>query len=798
MMPPRTRAKPMNEFLTRFIEAGQRLAAANGLSWDITDSAKGRATKIDRWNLTTLAGQVPPPNLWLTGFEFSEAERTALQEARPPDLSLPPLQSGMTRGWSDLCKAVVLDEILIKKNKPQHALVNVLRPLRILALCAQDTEPTDVTPDQIKLAYNVAMRFGTSGKVASNLKMAVRNQLDVRYIVNHSPLHRYCTPYPTTEAATQHAAVEGLENRANSYRRTDKQRKELSDRKAADRLPDEKAFWELVRIIYTERPKTFSDALRFEQIKLAIATGMRIGETALLPHDCLLWTQHIDSAGRPAATHGGISRSLSLRYFAEKQPDDEKSSGTYLYESLQHVPTLLADMTQEAVERSRTLTDPMRTRLRHQVATGRIFPEFDRGDLIPAWDMYTRLSGASQISSCALPDDLADKYRTSYDSDVLDEIREWQESRRFRHGLSDNIGKYWAKFCKATGVGIVDARNRPFRGNTPWLEAFVNVQAVEAAVSKVMASKLSDTTPFPLKNGSIGAEEILFLMPIRSLIEGRNGGIVDVKRYAFVGRASAPDIQHMLSGRENGLFARYAKDPESRNLKMVTHSIRHLQNAELFRVGVSDAIITKRFGRRSVAQSHAYDHRSLAEDLAHIDLPEAATSLGDQTKELAKLIIARRVSGPIIDEFLKVQASRGDQAAFEYLEAEADGLHVTPYGLCVNSFVVDPCPKHLECFNGCRHLTRTKVASERENLKRLFDMTIRVEANIKAVPESNRNIGWQNQLQSIALRVSNIKIALQTEPGSKPFPDGRDLFMPVEGASHGSILDAQPPKDDHQ
>ena len=127
-----------------------------------------------------------------------------------------------------------------------------------------------------------------------------------------------------------------------------------------------------------------------------------------------------------------------------------------------------------------------------------------------------------------------------------------------------------------------------------------------------------------------------------------------------------------------------------------------------------------------------------------------------------------------------------------------DGLHVTPYGLCVNSFVVDPCPKHLECFNGCRHLTRTKVTSERENLQKLLDISIRVEASIKTVPESHRNAGWQNQLQSIATRVHNIKIAMSTEPDNKPFPNGADLFMSVEPESRGSILDAKPGRNDNQ
>lgn len=783
----------MNEFLKSFVDAGMRLALLKGLSWDVGNASTKQANKAKRWNLTALAGQVPPPTLWLSDFEFSEAEQATLRETAPDGSKNSSIR--MSEKWADLCKSVVLDEILIKKNKPQHALVNVARPLRILALCAQDTSPSDITPDQIKLAYNVAIRIGSSGKVASNLKLVVKNVLDVRHIANLAPLARYCLPYATEQSLTQHRVVLDLESHSNTYRRTDRQRKELSDRKASDRLPDERAFWELMRIVYTERPKTFSDALRFEQVKLGIATGMRVGETILLPEECLARTQYTDPLGRSAGSLGGMSTSLSLRYFAEKQPDDEKSTGVHFFESLQHVPALLEGMTQESVERARKLTAPMRTRLRLQIATGRIFPELEGDSLIPLWDMYTRVSGSIYFGPDPLPSLLIERYRETYNSVVLEEIREWQQHGVLDFGPGDNVRKYWSKFTETTGVQIVDAQRRPLNGSDRWRRGYLCVGAVERAIHSYMRTKLSDTTPFPLKSGSLSAADILFLMPIRALFEGRNGGILDVNRYAFVGRASTADIQLMLSDGKRGLFARYGRDDETRSLKMVPHSIRHLQNAELFRVGVSDALITKRFGRRSVTQSHAYDHRSLAEDLARVDLPETAASLGDRTKELAKLIVTKKVRGPIVEEFLRVQAELGDQAAFDYLEAEADGLHVTPYGLCVNSFVVDPCPKHLECFNGCRHLTRTNVVSERDNLKKLLDMTMRVESNIRAVPEDSRNVGWENQLQSIATRVKNIRATLAAEPNTNPFPDGPDLFVSIETPSPRSILDGRPRED---
>src|SRR5690606_5981657 len=103
--------------------------------------------------------------------------------------------------------------------------------------------------------------------------------------------------------------------------------------------------------------------------------------------------------------------------------------------------------------------------------------------------------------------------------------------------------------------------------------------------------------------------------------EERNGGILDVNRYFAIGRASTSDLQLHLGGVANNIFSRYGQTDEDRALSLNTHSLRHLQNAELFRLGVADTIITKRFNRRSVAQSYVYDHRSLAEDLAHIDLP---------------------------------------------------------------------------------------------------------------------------------------------------------------------------------
>src|ERR1700676_3127836 len=118
----------------------------------------------------------------------------------------------------------------------------------------------------------------------------------------------------------------------------------------------------------------------------------------------------------------------------------------------------------------------------------------------------------------------------------------------------------------------------------------------------------------------------MFIHPKRSLIEERNGGICDVNRFIAVGRPDSSFIGLSIGAQELGetIFAKYGETDADRALNLESHSLRHLQNTELFRLGVADTIISKRFNRRSVAQSYEYDHRSLAEDLASIDVPQEA------------------------------------------------------------------------------------------------------------------------------------------------------------------------------
>ncbi|GAA0030956.1 MULTISPECIES: hypothetical protein [Bradyrhizobium] len=777
----------MNASFAAYVASARVLAEGRGLKWDLPCDDAGRIARESRWDLTALVGMIPPPSIHVSDFGVENDAFGRLNEVRR-QMGQPELQAvPMGRSWRDLYLAVIIHQLLVRKNKPRSALVPA-RWIRHLASAAGDTPPWAVTPDQVRQAYNAALLVGDSGKNALNFDMTVRTVLDDQHLADTPALARFCVPLGSDSARQSHERSQGERARVNASFETNRLRSRLSERKSAAKLPEEQAFWEMVRIVFTETPRSFSDAIRFAILKLGIITGLRVGEVVLLPLDCRRWREYVDADGQPAGGKGGQSRSLMLRHFAEKQVEDEGVDGVCLYENAHHIPPMFEEIVLQTLSTIEELTAPLRRRLRRQVETGRLFPEYPVDALVPAHEMFTRLSGNAIFSNAELPAGLEARYRETLDSGVLDELRDIQLAGA---APFQPASVFWLRPRKA---GLIAIRNKAGEivDRVEWRDAFLRVGDVEAYVRANMPTKIPDLKPATLTDGSlIYPHELMFLMPIRNLIEGRNGGLLDPTRYFAAGRISTFDIQVILDGSQpESIFRRYGADDEDRQLSLNPHALRHLQTTELFRLGVADTIITKRFNRRSVAQSYEYDHRSLAEDLANIDVPEPAEgALSDNARQVYRMIAANKVSGPIIDEFRRIQHEHGDGVAFEYLNAEADGLHVTPYGFCVNSFAVDPCPKHLECFNGCRHLARSEVDEEREHLERLRDRMASVITTLEALPEHQRSVGWHNQIVHARTRLANILTTLDTSPGQKPFPDGPDLYRPAESRRGTSVLD---------
>jgi Uncharacterized protein conserved in bacteria len=776
----------MNPFYAEYVATAKALAAQRGLIWDLVVDEHGKVSKDTRWNLTELMGMLPPPTVWLGQVGVDPMAFVKLNEIRQRMRQEPVVAGPLPPAWRDLYQAVIVHQLLVRRTKPTSA-TQVAAGIRRLAPAAWDTPPWAITPEQIQQAYNAVLQSADSGKLALDFATTVRNVLDSQKLADTPALARFCTPYANEESKAAQQQAEATRKRQNAHGGRQSLRRELAERKSSSKLPDERAFWELVRIVFTETPRTFSDVIRFAAFKVQIIMGFRIGETALLPLDWKRWREYLDADGRPAGERGGFSKSLMIRHFAEKQEEDERADGLSFYENTQHVPPMFEDILIETLDHIEKITAPLRERLRLQAETGRVFPEYPDDGLLPAWEMYVRMTGNPVFSNEPPPAELIERYRETYDPRVLAEVRDHQLV-----GRPAMLTKFWT-FPAQRHIPIRNEAGVPYTGTIPWRHAFVRVGDVEEHIRDNRATKLSDTTPTTITDGSkLYPHDLMFIMPVRNLIEGRNDGILDTTMYSAIGRIDSGSLNNAISGKGSGdsLFERYGQTDEDRAFRLTSHSLRHLQNTELFRLGVADTIITKKFNRRSVQQSHVYDHRSLAEDLADIALPpEAEERLGDKALQVFKLISANKARGPVVDEFRRVQLEYGDEAAFDYLNAEADGLHVTPYGLCMNSFTSDPCPKHLECFNGCLHLARTNVISEQENLERMRDRFAKVIITLEALPEDRRNIGWANQLTHARVRYENIVKALGTEPGMQVFPDGADLSVTAEQKAGTTIID---------
>lgn len=763
----------MLESFSTFIEHGKALAVEKGLIWDFPLDEQGKTS--EGWNMTEAVGALPPTH-HVRDLGHDEGILLLLNTKRVAAGSPTLPKSALSQNWQDLIKAAVCDQLFFHRNTPRHVGQNVIRPLKVLATCAGDVQPWQMSVDIIQEAVTLAKELQPSGKLADLIIGITKTLIDTNHLAVLCPL------YP----AVSKDRLSGTNDRKSRIVKSQKQLLDtLEQRKKSERLPEKRAFWELIRIIFTESPRTYSDALRFAVLKVMVLCGLRIGEATMLPMDWKRYRDYYDPKGRPAGELGGYSRSLSLRHFAEKQ-QVAQSDSTVLVEAAQPIPEIFAELLSETLDEVIRITTPLRETLRLQVQSGRWLPWYKPDDLVPVSELYGRLTGNPfwlRLSE-AITDQYVARYREHFSPDVLAELSQYQLDRyqdsSHPSALDMAMYVYFHRLLSKAGTPkLRHASGEEYREKRKsWREVCLNIGELEEYLIKSVPTKLSDLKPIRLQQGELQTWELLFLFPKRTLAEERDEGITDLTRYASVGMPDSRILSLVLGEEKNreSLFSRYGETDEDRQLYLISHSLRHLQNTELFRLGVADTIITKRFNRRSVAQSYQYDHRSLAEELERVELPaEIEVMLGSKASTVARLIKTGKASGPIVDTFKQLQKTKGDADAFDYLKGESDGFHVTPYGYCINSFTVDPCPKNLECFSGCSHLTSTDMPEHRQHLEILEQ---RFEAAI-AVAESRHSgsIGRENQIVHATIRLEAIRKILSTSAGRQVFPDGPDLSV---------------------
>jgi hypothetical protein len=758
-----------NSHYTAFIESARRIASDAGVDWSIALNEVGVALPGQEWDLRAMARDGRPRTYVLRTFTLVEDAQAEMARKGLSEDALA-IKKPVSPAWQDLIKAHVIEFLLVRK-KSLPFIASAAEAWRFLATIS-GKEPWDVTSDDVVLACEISDATQNTKYGRSIILMGhIRSFVDPMHLFNACPL-----------AGNLNRMVKGRVARAKFAQVQQGVPKSLDERKNEERLPERRAFWEIVRIVFTERPATLNDAVRFAMVKILLITGLRIGEVALLPADWKRLRSYVDEVGEPAGRSGGMSDALMIRHFAEKQ-------GTRgLYETTQFVPEMFRDELERTLDEVAKLTEPLRRTLKAQVDTGRIFPQYEPGQLVDAVQMYVHLTGNPVWAMAPHPPGVTRAlalYRETLNLLHLQDVYRLQTGQ-----LAAAVSRFFSQEQRAKGLVLRDiggslSADRGVRGK------YLRISEVETFVRSHVKTKLSDTTSFLMDNGTpLPSWEMLFLLPKRAVGAGRGDSVLDPTTTYSVGVADEALLMSALgmASKEASLFQSYGKTPEDRELSIKSHSFRHLQNTELFRLGVADTIISKRFNRRSVAQSYDYDHRSLAEEMDQLELPDEWSLILGESKAatVAKMISAGRANGPIVREFKHIQAQEGDEAALRFLSAEADGFHATPYGTCLNSFTVDPCPKHLECFTGCRHLSATNLPEQRQNLLTLHG---RLKTSLDhAIAKPEGAIGKENQIAHARVRLEGVEKLLATPAGGAVYPDGVDLSISTRPGSvlHGT------------
>jgi integrase len=623
---------PVPQSYAEFLDEARRFVASKGMDWRIDLGPDGKPTEGTDWDLRVLTGSHARTASRTNGFAVDRAVREA----------------GIAAGWSaaSMPAGEVLDPevqdfikaVIARRCQQAHVPRDTRHFARLLRKLFSSTvrRPWELGTEDLGRFLSLEH---TGDKV-------VDATVAVAKLMNENLLSVSCPLQPPL--------TRSLPVRFAKY---------LNDRKDDQKLPNKAALYELARIVFQEMPRSHSDAIRFSAIRLLILTGLRLNEVLMLPSDCLRWESHVDIVtGRPAGEIGGVSRTLRLRYFAEKH---EEGAPDLLVEEHQWVPSRFQGAVVEAVEMARIATFGLRAVLGKQRLARHDHP---RSDL-----------------------------------------------RRFR-----------------TTAGT-----------------------------------------------ELGTEDLLFLVMFNGS-KALPSSILDDEAIAPVSLGAF--YQGLRSYRENKgtLFTRYGRTDEAHRMSVNPHSLRHLMNTELFRLRLSDTAITQQFGRRSVAQSHEYDHRSLAERLAFVRLPEAAERVvrkGEPEELIAKMVASGLAANSHIGlSFRAIQREQGDEAAFVYLAANSDGFHITPYGFCTNSFSVNPCARHLKCFDQCKHFTASGLAEHRTSLEELRAKLEVMRAAAASKPPNT--VGRRNQIAHADRLVAGVDAALAAQPATQVFPDGPDHSAP--------------------
>lgn len=510
----------------------------------------------------------------------------------------------------------------------------------------------------------------------------------------------------------------------------------VKQRKSDDKLPSREAMEAYA--LCTNHPLSDAEEILLRVIDLLIATGQRGNEVSVIPYDC--WVERpikgtlgevvVDANGKPLVECG-------IRYFAEKH---FQSRVHWLAESD-------VRLARRAVKRLKKLTAEQRKIAEWQeIHPGRIW-------------IYQ-------------PEEVISE----------DQVMEWL-------GFSNEqeYGRHLYLYLTRKGI-------QPYRGGSDHRHGKVKRrQYVAGEIERLIAPKLGGHAALT-ENVQGEIRVVLKTSEVLAIAfdgQFRFGGREENVFRAIPRRVTLPDINRALGAdpRYPSIFARRSLvEADGAPIRLTSHQPRHWRNTIYHLTGMSDAQQALALGRKRLEQNKFYQHTSIEEDTEAHHGFLAFNSYQERIDFLHSGIRQGSIQGALTDSYQALLKDKGPITAEAFLNVHATALHVTPFGGCVHDFSQAPCPKHLQCWNGCSHLHLTGTSAEQKNLQ---EQAERLAAAVIIMREAGASeAGSDVWLADQERKLNNLQTALSRGAQSgvqQVFPAGRPVTTPDAGKRHSSV-----------
>jgi len=499
-----------------------------------------------------------------------------------------------------------------------------------------------------------------------------------------------------------------------------------------EKLPSLEAFKAYAQC--TNNPIDDDEEVLLRTIDLLIVMGQRGNEVTLIPFDCWVEQDRIGKNGKPETDINGKNMvEVGIRYYPEK-----KLQAKTHWLAQQDIP-----FARRAVDRLKYLTSEARQTAKWQ-------EENDE----KLWSYGDEEEVSDEVVLKFLQHENFDKLAMYLLHNKIKPTRMLNEQHSRQPGQKGGIRFKHKRMYRAGDIPAL------FKVNHSQLQ-----QRKGNNLTTILKTSDILSVFFKIQRGSFKNK----LWPIRITLAQIN------KALGSIGDDSIFDRRNLT-------------ELDGSRIALTSHQPRHWRNTIYEMSGMTNVQQALALGRQRLDQNKTYQHTSILEKTS---LHRAFLSFRNNQNRIQFLHDSIKngvITGELSDMYHEIKQLDGESDAQMFLDTHATALHITPFGGCTHDFSLNPCPKHLECYNGCGHLHRTNSDVETENLSALIKSSRQALTLMQKSGEGD--FGSDKWTMDLQQKISNMEKALAITPGSKPvqvFPGGKEVTKAVGTTKKDSV-----------